>query len=98
MFAPGGFDATVEKWSTLGVYAKIKLMDELPKHATCIMFDRRECGASGGRVERMTWTLFAAHGKALLDHLGIEKAHVMGGCMGCPPRPRLRGRVIRRRR
>ena len=52
MYAPGGFDATVEKWSTLGVYAKIKLLDHLPKAYTCILFDRRECGQSGGRVER----------------------------------------------
>jgi hypothetical protein len=26
MFAPGGFDATLEKWSALGVYARIKLL------------------------------------------------------------------------
>ena len=25
------------------------------KHYTCIVFDRRECGESGGRVERVTW-------------------------------------------
>ncbi len=27
MFSPGGFDATLEKWSTLGVYARAKMMD-----------------------------------------------------------------------
>jgi len=85
MYAPGGFDATVEKWSALGVYAKIKLMDHLPKHYTCIAFDRRECGASGGRVEHVTWAHYVAQGKGLLDHLKIERAHIMGGCMGCCP-------------
>lgn len=85
MYAPGGFDATVEKWSALGVYAKVKLLDHLPKHYTCILFDRRECGQSGGRVERVTWTQFVAQGKGLLDHLGFERAHIMGGCMGCVP-------------
>ncbi len=85
MYAPGGFDATVEKWSALGVYAKIKLLDHLPKHYTCILFDRRECGQSGGRVERVTWMQFVAQGKGLLDHLGFERAHIMGGCMGCAP-------------
>jgi pimeloyl-ACP methyl ester carboxylesterase len=85
MYAPGGFDATLEKWSTQGVYAKIRVMDHLPKQYRCIIFDRRECGQSGGRVEHLTWTHYVAQGKGLLDHLGIKRAHLMGGCMGCCP-------------
>src|ERR1700704_3849372 len=85
MYAPGGFDATIEKWSTQGVYAKIKLLDHLPKTYTCVVFDRRECGQSGGRVERLTWAHYVAQGKGLLDHLGFKRAHIMGGCMGCCP-------------
>jgi pimeloyl-ACP methyl ester carboxylesterase len=85
MYAPGGFDATVEKWSTLGVYARVKLMEHLPRKYRCILFDRRECGQSGGRVERVGWSDYVAQGRALLDHLGIERAHLMGGCMGCSP-------------
>jgi pimeloyl-ACP methyl ester carboxylesterase len=85
MFSPGGFDATLEKWSTLGVYARIKPMEHLPKKYTCIVFDRRECGQSGGRVERVTWMHYVAQGKGLLEHLKIERAHLMGGCMGCSP-------------
>jgi pimeloyl-ACP methyl ester carboxylesterase len=83
MFSPGGFDATLEKWSTLGVYARIKPLEALTRKFTCIVFDRRECGQSGGRVERVTWADYAAQGKGLLDHLEIERAHLMGGCMGC---------------
>ena len=83
MYAPGGFDATIEKWSTMGVYARVKLLEHLPKSYTCIAFDRRECGESGGRVEAVGWPHYVAHGKALLDHLGIERAHLIGGCMGC---------------
>jgi pimeloyl-ACP methyl ester carboxylesterase len=85
MYAPGGFNATVETWSTQGVYAKIKLLEHLPKKYTCILFDRRECGRSGGRVEHITWPHYVAQGKGLLDHLRIERTHVMGGCMGCCP-------------
>jgi pimeloyl-ACP methyl ester carboxylesterase len=85
MYAPGGFDATVEKWSTQGVYATIKLLDHLPKSYTCVVFDRRECGQSGGRVEHLTWAHYVAQGKGLLDHLGFKRAHIMGGCMGCCP-------------
>lgn len=83
MFSPGGFDATIEKWRTQGIYAKIKLLEHLPKAYTCIVFDRRESGHSGGRVERISWSHYAAQGKGLLDHLGIAEAHVMGACMGC---------------
>ena len=85
MFSPGGFDATIEKWSTLGIYAKVKLLDHLTRHFSCILFDRRECGQSGGRVERVTWGHYVAQGKALLEHLNIGRAYLMGGCMGCSP-------------
>lgn len=85
MFSPGGFDGTVEKWSTAGVYARTKLLEHLSKKYSCIVFDRRECGQSGGRVERVTWAHYVAQGKGLLDHLNIKRAHLMGGCMGCCP-------------
>jgi len=85
MYAPGGFNATIETWSAQSVYAKIKLLDHLPQHFTCVVFDRRECGQSGGRVERITWSHYLAQGAGLLDHLGIERAHLIGGCMGCAP-------------
>jgi pimeloyl-ACP methyl ester carboxylesterase len=85
MFSPGGFDATIDKWRTQGIYAKIKPLDHLPQHFTCIVFDRRETGESGGRVERVRWTDYVAQGKGLLDYLGIDRAHVMGACMGVAP-------------
>jgi pimeloyl-ACP methyl ester carboxylesterase len=85
MYAPGGFDGTLEKWSTIGIYAKIKPLDHLSRKYTCIIFDRRETGQSGGRIERVTWAHYVAQGKGLLEHLGIPRAHLMGGCMGCCP-------------
>jgi pimeloyl-ACP methyl ester carboxylesterase len=83
MCAPGGFDATIEKWSTLGVYARIRLLEHLPRKYSCILFDRRETGHSGGRVEHITWAHYVAQAKGLLDHLRIRRAHLLGGCMGC---------------
>ena len=85
LFSPGGFNAVVEQWSGLGVYAKVKPLEWLSQHFTCIAFDRRECGQSGGRVERVTFQHFVTQAAGLLDHLKIERAHVMGGCMGCSP-------------
>lgn len=85
LFSPGGFNAVVEQWSGLGVYAKVKPLEWLSQHYTCIAFDRRECGQSGGRVERVTFNHYVAQAAGLLDHLKIERAHLMGGCMGCSP-------------
>src|SRR5712692_1268513 len=83
MLAPGGFDATIEKWSTAGVWQKVRPLETFSDRFTCVAYDRRESGASGGRVEHLTWKLYAEEAKALLDHLGIKEAFVMGGCMGC---------------
>jgi pimeloyl-ACP methyl ester carboxylesterase len=58
-------------------------LDTLSSQFTLVAYDRRESGTSGGRVERLTWALFADQAKALLDHLGIREAYVLGGCMGC---------------
>jgi pimeloyl-ACP methyl ester carboxylesterase len=85
MFSPGGFDATLEKWTTQGIYARIRPLDHLAARYACIAFDRRECGASGGRVETVTWSHYVAQAKGLLDHLKVDRAHVLGACMGCSP-------------
>jgi pimeloyl-ACP methyl ester carboxylesterase len=83
MFSPGGFNAAAENWASLGIYRRLKLLDHLAETYTCITFDRRESGLSGGRVERVTWDDYAAQGRGLLDHLGIGRAHLLGGCAGC---------------
>lgn len=83
MFSPGGFNAVLENWASLGIYRRLKLLDHLTREYTCITFDRRESGLSGGRVERVTWGDYAAQGRGLLDHLNIRQAHLMGGCVGC---------------
>lgn len=85
MFSPGGFDATIDAWSSRGAYAQTKPIEHLSRAYTCILFDRRESGGSGGRIERLTWAHYVVQGKGLLAHLGIERAHLMGGCMGCSP-------------
>lgn len=85
MFSPGGFDATIDAWASRGAYAQTKPLEHLSRKYTCIVFDRRESGGSGGRVEHITWRHYVAQGKGLLEHLEIERAHLMGGCMGCSP-------------
>ena len=83
MLSPGGFDASLDRWRDLGRYRDLRLLDALATRYTCILFDRRESGRSGGRVERLSWSAYVAQAAGLLDHLGVESAHVMGGCIGC---------------
>jgi pimeloyl-ACP methyl ester carboxylesterase len=83
LFSPGGFNATIENWRSFGIYQRLNLLEQLTKQYTCIAFDKRESGESGGRVESITWGDYAAQGAGLLDELGIDRAHVLGGCIGC---------------
>ena len=83
LFSPGGFNATLDNWTSFGIYQRLELLRHLSREFTCITFDRRESGQSGGRLESVTWGHWAAQGKGLLNHLGIEQAHLMGGCVGC---------------
>lgn len=83
LFSPGGFNATVENWDTFGIYRRLNLLEHLRGSFTCIAFDKRESGRSGGRVEALTWEAYARQGAELLNHLGIERASLLGGCIGC---------------
>jgi pimeloyl-ACP methyl ester carboxylesterase len=83
LFSPGGFDSSLEAWRTVGIYKRLNLLEHLSRRYTCITFDRRESGQSGGRVERIAWDSYVRQGLGLLDHLAVDKAHLMGGCVGC---------------
>ena len=83
MCAPGGFDASIDKWRVASAWTGIDAIQALAAEHTVIIYDRRECGQSGGRVERLSWASYTRQGKALLDHLKIASAWIMGGCMGC---------------
>ncbi|GAA5148253.1 hypothetical protein GCM10025768_09650 [Microbacterium pseudoresistens] len=83
MFSPGGFNASLENWTSFGRYKQLGFIDALSKEYTCIVFDRRESGQSGGRVERLSWSKYVAQVVGLLDGLGIGSVHTMGGCVGC---------------
>lgn len=82
MLAPGGFDSTIARWTAGGVWKEMDAINALSRHFTVIAYDRREAGISGGRVEALDWSTFAAQGRALLAHLGVTQAWLAGGCMG----------------
>jgi pimeloyl-ACP methyl ester carboxylesterase len=82
-FSPGGFNARLENWWTFGIHERLRLVDHLSNSFTCIVFDKRESGESGGRLERISWDDYAVQGIDLLDALELERAHLLGGCIGC---------------
>jgi pimeloyl-ACP methyl ester carboxylesterase len=81
MMAPRAFDSTLESWKH-GKWDDMNAIEALSKHFTVIAYDRRESGQSGGRLELLTWKVFAQHAKLLLEHLEVERAFVLGVCMG----------------
>jgi pimeloyl-ACP methyl ester carboxylesterase len=83
MCAPGGFDSTIDKWRVASAWTGLNAIEALAKEHQVILYDRRECGRSGGRIERLSWASYTKQGKALLDHLKIDSAWIMGACMGC---------------
>ena len=82
MLSPGGFDSNIEGWSARGVWKDLRPLDTLANEFQMIAYDRREAGASGGRVEPHSWRIWALEAVRLLDHLAIDSAWVIGGCMG----------------
>ena len=83
LFAPGGFDATVDKWREASAWKGMDALGTFAAAHRVIVYDRRECGRSGGRVEQLSWASYTRQAAALLDRLKIDAAYVLGGCMGC---------------
>jgi pimeloyl-ACP methyl ester carboxylesterase len=83
MIAPGGFDSTIQKWSTAGIWKSLRPLETMSSRLELIAYDRRECGLSGGRVEVLSWEAYADQAVALLGHLGRKPAVILGACMGC---------------
>src|SRR5256885_11132472 len=85
MFAPGGCASWISRWTAAGGKEAFGQMDglaTLSRHFTCIAYDRRECGLSGGRVEPLAWDLYVEEARGLLDLAGAKQAFILGSCMG----------------
>jgi pimeloyl-ACP methyl ester carboxylesterase len=84
MCAPGGFDSTIAKWRSAGVWPEANPLEALPDAGyRVIAYDRRESGESGGRFEALSWDLYALEIDELRAALGLERVWLLGGCMGC---------------
>ena len=63
MFSPGGFGASMDSWEKHGLYHRTRMLAQLRERFSCITFDKRESGESGGRVERVCWSDYVSQGR-----------------------------------
>lgn len=79
LFAPGGMRSSIEFWHR----SPFDPTREFAGDFRVIAMDQRNAGKSRGPVSAADgWHTYAADHLALLDHLGIQRSHVMGGCIG----------------
>jgi pimeloyl-ACP methyl ester carboxylesterase len=70
-----GFASTMDTWNP-------PVLEELARHFRVIIFDNRGTGYSSASDEPFSIPLFAQDTAALMDTLGIARAHVLGLSMG----------------
>ena len=89
LLAPGGMRSAAHWWRELpgqpGTVPRwINPMADLSDRFRVIGMDQRNAGASTAPILAGDgWQTYLEDQVALLDHLGAETFHVMGGCIGC---------------
>ena len=79
LIAPGGVSSTVEFWQR----SIINPIERFSGDFRVIAMDQRHAGQSHAPMRPFSYDICNQDQLAVLDHLGIERAHVMGGCIGC---------------
>ncbi|MCO5066633.1 MAG: alpha/beta hydrolase [Rhizobiaceae bacterium] len=88
LFAPGFLNSRIERWrrnpakpDTPQDFADP--IEALADRFRLITLDIRNAGASRGAIgPNDSWDTYVSDFTKLVDHLGVTKAHVMGGCIG----------------
>jgi pimeloyl-ACP methyl ester carboxylesterase len=79
LFAPGGMRSSVDFWHR----SPFDPTAELASDFRVIAMDQRNAGRSRAPISADdSWHTYTADHLALLDHLGIQRCHIMGGCIG----------------
>ena len=81
-FAPAGLQSTIEVWSRPA--APINPTTEFAKSFRVIAMDQRNAGGRSRApiTAHDTWDTYTADHLAVLDHLGIDRCHLYGQCIG----------------
>lgn len=79
LLPPGGMDASIAFWGRTA-FDPLKV---LAADFTLIALDERNSGQSTGALPQGDpWDAYAHDHLAILDHLGLERVHVLGCCIG----------------
>jgi len=88
LFAPGGMHSVAELWGERSGQPGVPMpwidpRTELSDQFRVISMDQRNAGASSGPVGVDDgWGTYTDDQLALLDALGVDRTHAMGGCIG----------------
>lgn len=81
LFAPGGMRSALSYWQG----SPFNPIEVLAPHFRVIAMDQRNAGQSTAPITgRDGWHSYTADHIALLDHLEVERCHILGGCIGGP--------------
>lgn len=81
LFAPGGMRSAIDFWRR----SPFDPIEALSPEFRVIAMDQRNAGRSTAPVTAEDgWHSYTRDHLALLDHLGIERCHLLGGCIGGP--------------
>lgn len=79
LLAPGGMRSSIPIWDR----APWNPLRELVSDFRLIAVDQRNAGQSSAPIHPDDgWHVYAQDQLALLDHLGVERCHLLGGCIG----------------
>lgn len=79
LLAPGGVNSQIEFWQRSAINPIESFADEF----MVIGMDQRHCGRSKTSLSAFSYESAMQDQLAVLNDLGIQRAHVMGGCIGC---------------
>jgi len=80
LLPPGGMNATISFWGR----SAFNPVEIFKSEYQVVALDQRNAGGSSGPVPvDDPWAAYAEDQLDLMDHLGIEKFHTMGCCIGC---------------
>ncbi len=81
LFAPGGMRSSIPFWEG----SQWNPIESLSPHFRVIAMDQRNAGKSTAPIKGTDgWHVYTEDHLRLLDHLQIDRCHVLGGCIGGP--------------